>query len=172
MDADRVTRVVREVSPASFSTNLTLPDASDSSYVSMLVLTGVGVDIGSWKDGIGPKVLKELWAIFSNWLRKEGRTKGLRVATEMGSGVGLEGGVGNSLIHSTTSSSDHVCTMSIRAGGAVRSAPNSILSSSSSSLTTSSTTVLTGTSLGVGALSAVRVLGEVGNFGPAGTSSS
>ena len=100
MDADRVTRATREVASAPFSADLTLPDASGLSCVSVPVLTRVGVDTRSRKAGIGPGVLKGLWAIFSNWLRKEGRTRGLGVAIEMGSGVGPEGGVGNSPIRS------------------------------------------------------------------------
>ena len=166
MDADQVTRATKEVATAPFSTDLMLPDASDSSCVSVPVHMGVGVDTGSWKAGIGPGVLKGLWAIFSNWLRQEGRTRGLGVVTEMGSGVGLEGGVGNSFIHSAAGSSGSVCTVSIRADGAVGSAPNACLSSSSSSLTTCSITVFTETSLGAGDVPAVRVLGEVGSFGP------
>ena len=138
----------------------------------MPVFTGVGVDIGSRKVGIGPGVLKGLWVIFSSWLRKERRTRGLGVATEMGSGVGLEGAVGNSLIRSGASSSDPVCTVSIHAGCGVVSTPNACLSSSSSSFTTSSTMVLTGTSLGAGVVPTVRVVGEVGSSGPVGASSS
>ena len=133
---------------------------------------GVGVDTGSRKARIGPGVLKGLWVIFSSWLRKEGHTRGLGVATKMGSGVGPEGGVNNSLIRFATGSSGPVCTVSIRAGCAGVSAPNVWFSSSSSSLTTSSTMVLTDTSLGVRDVSTVRVLGEVGCFGPVGTSSS
>ena len=41
----------------------------------------------------------------SSCLRKEGRTKDTGVAKEMGSGVGLGGGVGNSLIRSAICSS-------------------------------------------------------------------
>ena len=172
MDADWITRAAREVASAPFSANLTLPDASSSSCVSVPVLTGVGVNTGSRKAGIGLGILKEICAIFSNWLRKEGRTKGLGVATEMDSGVGPKGGVGNSLIHSAAGSSGPVCTVSIWAGGTIVSAPNTCLSSSSSSLTTCSTAMFTGTSLGVGDVPIVCVLDEVGNSGPAGTSSS
>ena len=125
-----------------------LPDASGSSYVSVPVLTGVGVDTGSRKVGIGSGVLKGLWVIFSKWLRKEGRTRGLGMATEMASGVGPEGGVGNSLIRSAAGSSGPVCTVSIRAGCAGVFAPNACLSSFSSSLTTCSTMVFTKNSLG------------------------
>ena len=49
---------MREVASAPFSADLTLPDASGSSCVSVPVLTGVGVDNGSRKVGIGPEVLK------------------------------------------------------------------------------------------------------------------
>ena len=100
-----------------------LPDASGSSCVSVPVLTGVGVDTGSRKVGIGLGVLKRLWVIFSSSLRKEGRTRGLGVATEMGSGIGPEGGVGSSLIRSVAGSSGHVYTVSIRAGCGVVSTP-------------------------------------------------
>ena len=90
----------------------------------------------------------------------------------MGSGVGPEGGIDNSLICSAASSSDPVYVVSIRAGGAGVLALNTYLSSSSSSLTTSSTTVLTSTSLGAGEVPTVRVLGELGGSGPTGTTSS
>ena len=172
MDAVRVTRATREVASAPFSTDLTLLDASNLSCVSVPVLKGVGVDTKSRKARIDPEVLKGLWAIFYNWLRKEGRTRGFGVATEMGSGVGPEGDVGNSLIRSAVGSSGPVYTVSIQAGGEIGSAPNACLSSSSSSLTTSSTMVLTSTSLGVGVVPTVRILGEVGSSGPASTSSS
>ena len=65
---------MRDVTSASFSTILPLPDASDSSYVSGPVLAGVGDDTGSRRVGIGLGVLKGLLVIFSSWLRKEGRT--------------------------------------------------------------------------------------------------
>ena len=90
----------------------------------------------------------------------------------MGSSVGPEGGVGNSLIHSAVGSSGPVYIVSIRAGGAGVLVSNACLSSSSSSFTTSSTTVFTSTSFGAGNVPAVRVLGEVGGSGPASTSSS
>ena len=172
MVADRVTRGAREVSSIPLFVDLTLPDVSGSPCVSVPVLMGVGVDTGSRKAGIGPGVLKGVWVIFSNWLRKEGRTRGLGVATVMGSGVGLEGGVGNSRIRSAAGSSAPVYAVSIRAGGTDVLASNACLSSSSSSLTTSSTTVLTSTSLDGGEVPALRVLGELGGSGPAGTSSS
>ena len=94
------------------------------------------------------------------------------MATEMGSGVGPEGGVDNSLIRSAVGSSGLVCIVSIRAGGASVLVSNASLSYSSSSLTTSSATVFTSTSLGAGDVPAVRVLGKVGGSGPASTSSS
>ena len=149
-----------------------LSDAFGSSCVSVPVLTGVGIDTGSQKAGIGPGVLKGLWIIFSSWLRKEGRTRGLGVATERGSDVGPEGGVGSSLIRSVAGSFGPVCIVSIRVGCGVVSTSKACLSSSSRSLTTSSTIVLTGTSLGAGAILAVHVLGEVESSGLAGTSSS
>ena len=161
MAADWVTRVAREVASAPFSANLTLPNASNLPYVSVPVLTGVGVDTGSWKAGLGPKVLKELWVIFFNWLKKEGSTRGLGVATEIGLGVGPKGGVDNSLIRSAAGSSGPVCAVSIRAGGAGMFVPNACLSSSSSSVTTCSTMVFTRTSLGAGDVPAVHILGEV-----------
>ena len=89
----------------------------------MPVLTEVGVDTESWKVGIDQRVLKGLWIIFSSWLRNEGRTRGLGVATEMGSSVGPVDGVGNSLIRSAAGSSGPVCTVSIRAGCEVVSTP-------------------------------------------------
>ena len=90
----------------------------------------------------------------------------------MGSGVGPEGGVGNSFIRSIVGSSGPVCIMSIRAGGAGIFVSNACLSSSSSSLTTSSTTVLTNTSLDGGEVPTVRILGEWRGSGLACTSSS
>ena len=87
------------------------------------------------------------------------------MATEMGSGVGPEESVGNSLICSAAGSSGPVCTVSIRVGSAGVLASNACLSSSSSSLTTSSTTVLTSTSLGAGEVPAVGILGELGGSG-------
>ena len=94
------------------------------------------------------------------------------MVTEMGSGVGSEGDMDNSFIRSAVGSSGPVCTISIRVGGAGVLVSNACLSSSSSSLTTSSTTVLTSTSLCVGAVPALCILGEQGSSGPAGTSSS
>ena len=138
----------------------------------MLMLTGVGVDAGSRNTGPGPGVLKGVWVMVSNWLKKEGRTTDLGVATVKGSGVGPEGGVDNSLIRSVAGSFGPVCIVSIRSGGAGVLVSNDCLSSSSSSLTTSSTTMLTNTSLGGGEVPAVRVLGEWGGSGLAGASSS
>ena len=126
----------------------------------------------SRKAGIGPGVLKGVCTILSNWLRKEGRTRGLGMATAMGLGVGPEGGIGNSHIRSIAGPSSHVRTVSIRASGTGVLVSNACLSSSSSSLTTSSTTVLTSTSLGDGEVPSVRVLGELGGSGLVGTSSS
>ena len=136
------------------------------------MLTGVGVDTGSWNIGPGPGVLKGVLLIVSNWLRKEGCNKGLGVETEMGSGEGLEGGVGNSLIRSAVGSFGLVCIVSIWAGGAGVIVLNACLSSSSNFLTSSSTMVLTNTSLIAGEVPAVRVLGEWGGSGLAGIPSS
>ena len=113
MVVDRVTLGAREVVSAPLSADFTLPDTSGSPCVSVPMLTGVGVDTGSRNTGPSPGVLKGVLVIVSNWLRKEGRTKDLGVATEMGSGVGPEGGVGNSLIRSTVGSSGPVCIVSI-----------------------------------------------------------
>ena len=98
MDADRVTLGAREVVSAPLSADFTLPKTSGSPCVSVPVLMDVGVDTGSRNTGLGPGFLKGVLVIVSNWLRKEGRTKGLGVAIEMGSGVGPEGGVGNSFL--------------------------------------------------------------------------
>ena len=136
------------------------------------MLTGVGVDVKSQNIGPSPGVLKGVLVMVSNWLRKEGRTKDHGVATEMGSGVRPEGGVGNSLICSVTGSSGPVCIVSIRAGGVGVLVVNACLSSSCSSLTTLSTTVLTNTSLGGGEGPAVYVLGEWGGSSLARASSS
>ena len=174
MVADRVTPGAREVVSAPLSADFILLDTSGSPCVSVPVLTGVGVDTESWNTGPGPGpgVLKGVLVIVSNWLRKEGRTKDLGVAIEMGSGVGPEGGVGNSLIRSTVGSSGPVCIVSIRASGASVLVSIACLSSSSSSLTTSSTTVLTNTSLGVEEVLIVCVLGEWGGSSLVGASSS
>ena len=143
-----MTLATREVASAPPSADLPLSDASGSSCVSGPVLAEVDDDIGSRRVGIDPGVLKGLWVILSSWLRKEGRTRGLGVTTEMGSEVGLEGGLGNSFIRSATDSSGPACIVSIRAACGVVSTPYTWLCSTSSSLTTSTTIMLTGTSLG------------------------
>ena len=172
MDADRVTLGAREVDSTPLSTDFTLPETSGSPCVCVPVLTGVGVDTGSRNIGPGPGVLKGVLVIVSNWLRKEGRNKGLGVATEMGSEEGPEGGVGNSLIRSAVGSFGPVCIVSIRAGGAGVIVSNAYLSSSSNSFTTLSTMVLTNTSLVGGEVPIVRVLSEWGGSGLAGIPSS
>ena len=106
----------------------------------------------------------------SSCLRKEGRTKDLGVAKEMGFGVGPEGGIGNSLIRSAIGSSSPVYTVSIRVGGIGIRTSNAALSSSSNSLTTSPTMVLTSTSLTGPTVPAMCVLGEWGGSGLAGAS--
>ena len=93
MDADRVTLVAREVVSAPLFADFTLPETSGLPCVFVLVLTGVGVDTGSRNIGPGPRVLKGVLVIVSNWLRKEGRNKGLGVATEMDLGEEPEGNV-------------------------------------------------------------------------------
>ena len=108
----------------------------------------------------------------SSYLRKEGRTKDNGVAKEMGSGVGLGGGVGNSLIRSAICSSGPVCTTSIRAGGVGDRMSRDALASSSNSLTTSPTMDSTNTSLTGVEVPAGRVLGECGGSGLAWASSS
>ena len=120
---DLVTRATRDVASAFPSADLPLPDASNSSYVSRPVLVGVGDDTGSRRVGIGPGILKGLLIILSSWLRKEGRTRGLGVTTEMGSGVGPEGGIGSSLIRSASGSSGPVYIVSIQGGCGVVSTP-------------------------------------------------
>ena len=106
----------------------------------------------------------------SNCLRKEGHNKDIGVAKEMGSGVGPEGGVGNSLIRSASCSSGPVCTTSIRAGGVGVRTSRAALSSSSNSLTTSPTIDSTNTSLIGAEVPAMCVLGEWGGSGLAGAS--
>ena len=106
----------------------------------------------------------------SSCLKKEGRNKDIGVAKEMGSGVGPEGGIGNSLIRSASCSSGPVCTTSIRAGGIGVRTSRAALSSSSNSLTTSSTIDLTNTSLTGAEVPAMCVLGEWGSSGLAGAS--
>ena len=106
----------------------------------------------------------------SSYLRKEGRNKDIGVAKEMGSGVGPEGGVGNSLIRSASCSSGPVCTTSIRAGGVGVRTSRAALSSSSNSLTTSPTIDSTNTSLTGAEVPAMCVLGEWSGSGLAGAS--
>ena len=122
--------------------------------------------------GIGLGVLKGLWVILSNWLRKEGRTRGLGVTTEMGSGIEPKGGVGSSLIRSATDSSGLVYIVSIQAGCRVVSTLCAWLYSTSNSLTTSATIVFTGTSLGAIASSTACLLSREVCSSPVGTSSS
>ena len=105
-------------------------------------------------------------------MRNEGRTKDTGVAKEMGSGVGPEGGVGNSCIRSAIFSSGPVCTMSIRAGGVDVRMSRDAPSSSSSSLITSPTMDSTTISLTGAGVPAGCVLGECGGSGLAGASSS
>ena len=121
---------------------------------------------------LGPEVLKEVLVIVSSSLRKERRTKDPGVVKEMGSGVGPEGGVGNSLIRSAIGSFGPVCNVSIRADGVGVMMSNAFLSSSSNSLTTLPTIVLTNTSLTGPEDPATRVLGEFGSSGLVGASSS
>ena len=106
----------------------------------------------------------------SSCLRKEGRNKDIGVAKEMGSGVGPEGGVGNSLIRSATCSSGPVYTTSIRAGDVGVRMSRAALYSSSNSLTTSPTIDSTNTSLTGANVPAMCVLGEWGGSGLAGAS--
>ena len=106
----------------------------------------------------------------SSCLKKEGRNKDIGVAKEMGSGVGPEGGIGNSLIRSASCSSDPVCTTSIRADGVGVRMSRAALSSSSNSLTTSPTIDSTNTSLTGAEVPTMCVLGEWSDFGLAGAS--
>ena len=170
--ADLVTHAVRDVASTPPSADLPLPDASASSCVSGLVLTGVGDDTRSRRVGIGHGVLKGLLVILSSWLRKDGHTRGLGVTIEMGSRVGPEGGVGSSLIRFATGSSGPVCIVSTWAGCGGVSTPYAWLCSTSNSLTTFATIVLTCTSLEPVAGSAACVLGGEVCSGLAGTSSS
>ena len=165
---DRVTFGAREVVSVPLSIDFTLLETSRSPCVSVPTLTGVGDDTGSRNMGPGPGVLKGVFVIVSNCLRKEGRTKDPRVAKEMGSGVGPEDGVGNSLIRSAIGSSGLVYMVSIRAGGAGVTTSN--LASSSNSLTTSPTNVSTSTSLIGPTVPAMCVLDEWGGSGLAGAS--
>ena len=154
------------------SADLMLPETSGVSWVSVPTLAGVGEDTGSWKIGPCPGVLNGVFTAVSSCLRKEGHTKETGVNKEMGSGVGPEGGVGNSRIRSAICSSGPVCTTSIRAGGVGIRMSRAVLYSSSSSLITSPMTESTNTSL-VGADSFARsFLGECGGSGLVGTTSS
>ena len=162
MVADRVTRGASEVVSLPLFADLMLPETSDVSCASVPTLAGVGEDTRSRKLGPCSGVLKGVFMMVSICLRKEGRTKETRVDKEMGSRVGLEGGVGNSHIRSAICSSGLVCTTFIRAGGVDVRTSRDALSSSSSSLITSPMTDSTNTSL-VGADSSARhILGESG----------
>ena len=172
MATDRVTSGASEVVSVPLSADLMLPETSGVSSVSVPILAGVGEDIGSGKLGPYPGVWKGVFTMVSNCLRKEGRTQGPGVAKEMGSGVGLEGGVGNSCIRSAIFSSGPVCTTSIRAGGVGVRTSRGAPSSSSSSLITSPTPDSTNTSLIGVESSARRILGECGGSGLAGATSS
>ena len=172
MAADQVTLGAREVVSVPFSVHFTLPETSGSPCVSVPTLTGVGDDTGSRNMGPSPGVLKGVFVIVSSCLRKEGRTKEAGVAKEMGSRVGPDGGVGNSLIRSAIGSSGPVCMVSIRAGGVGVTTSNIALASSSNSLTTSSTNVSTSTSLTGPTVPAMCVMGEWGGSGLTGASSS
>ena len=172
MVADRVILGAREVVSVPLSADFTLPETSGSPCVSVSVLTGVGVDIGSRNIGPLPRVLKGVFVMVSSCLRKEGRTKDPRVAVEMGSGVGPEGGVGNSLIRSAICSSGLVCTTSIQVGGVGIRMLRVALSSSSNSLTTLSTIDSTNTSRTSAEVRAICVRGEWGGSGLVGASSS
>ena len=162
MAADRVTLGAKEVVSVPLSADFALPETSGSLCVSVPMLMAVGDDTGSRNMGPGPGVLKGVFVIVSNCLRKEGRTKEVGVAKEMGLGVGPEGGVGNSLIRSAIGSSGLVCMVSIRAVGAGVTSLRAALSSSSNSLTTSPTIDSTNTSLTSADVPAMCVLGEWG----------
>ena len=168
MAADRVTLGAREVVFVPLSANFALPETSESPCVSVPMLTAVGDDTGSRNMGPGPEVLKGVFVIVSSCLRKEGHTKEVGVAKEMGSGVGPEVGVGNFLIRSAIGSSGPVCIVSIRAGGVGVMMLNAALPSR----TTSPMIVLTSTSLTGPTVPAMRILGEWGGSGLVGASSS
>ena len=172
MAADRVIRGVSEVVSVPLSADLTLPETSSVSCVSVPTLTDAGEDIGSRKLGPCSGILKGVFTMVSSCLRKEGRTKDNGIAKEMGSGVGPRGGVGNSLIYSAICSSGPVCTTSIRAGGVGVKMSRDALASSSNSLTTSPTMDSTNTSLTGAEVPAGHVLDECGGSGFAGVSSS
>ena len=168
--ADRVTLGAREVVSVPLSADLMLPKTSGVSCVSVPTLTGVGEDTKSRKLGPCFGILKGVFTMVSNCLRKEGRTKDNGVAKEMGSGVGPGGGIGNSLIRSAICSSSPVCTTSIRAGGVGVRMSRDALASSSNSLTTSPTMDSTNTSLTGAEVLARRVMVECGGSGLAGAS--
>ena len=172
MVADRVIRGVSEVVSVPLSADLTLPETSGVSCVSVPTLMSVGEDTGSRKLGPCFGILKGVFTMVSSYLRKEGRTKDNGVAKEMGSGVGPGGGVGNSLIHSAICSSGPVCTTSVRADGVGVRMSRDALASSSNSLTTSPMMDLTNTSLTGAEVPTGRVLGECGGSGLAWASSS
>ena len=172
MAADRVIRGVSEVVSMPLLVDLTLLETSGVSCVSVPTLTGVGGDTRSRKLGPCSRILKGVFTMVSSCLRTEGRTKDNGVAKEMGSGVGLGGGVGNSLIRSAICSSGPICTTSIRAGGVGVRMSRDALASSSNSLTTTPTMDSTNTSLTGAEVSAERVLGECGGSGLAWASSS
>ena len=154
------------------SADVTLLETSGVPCVSVSTLEGVGEDTESRKLDPCPGVLKEVFTMVSNCLRKEGRTKVPGVAKEMGSGVGPGGGVGNSLIRSAICSSGPVCTTSIRAGGVGIRMSRDALASSSNSLTTSPTMDSTNTSLTGVEVRVGHVLGECGGSSLAWASSS
>ena len=147
-----------------------LPETSSDTCVSVPTLAGVGEDTGSRKIGPCPGVLKGVVTMVSSCLRNEGRTKETGVVKEIGSGVGPEGGVGNSRIRSAICSSGPVCTTSIRASGVGVRTSRDALSSSFSSLITSPTTDSTNTSLIDAGVPAGCVLGECGGSDLAGVS--
>ena len=170
--ADRVTLGARDVVSVPLSADLMLPETFGVSCVSVPTLTGVGEDTGSRKLGPCSGTLKGVFTMVSSCLRKEGRTKDTGVAKEMGSGVGPRGGVGNSLIRSAICSSGPLCTTSIRVVGVGVNMSRDALASSSNSLTTSPTMDSTNTSLSGAEVLVGRVLGECGDSGLVGVSSS
>ena len=66
MAADRVTLGAREVVSVPLSADFTLPETSRLPCVSVLVLTGVGVETRSRNTGPGLGVLKGVLVIVSN----------------------------------------------------------------------------------------------------------
>ena len=160
MAANRVILGARELVSVPLSADFTLPETSRLPCVSVPVLKDIGDDTGSRNMGPGPGVLKGVFVMVSNCLRKEGRTKDPGVAKEMGLGVRPDGGMGNSLIRSAIGSSGPVCMVSIQAVGAGVTTLRVALSSSSNSLTTSPTIDSTNTSLTSAEVPAMCVLGE------------